>query len=207
MEKRTLLAIILSMAILFGWGLLFDQTKIKTAPEPKPAPQAAAPSQPSQEAKPINVAPATAPQALSMAGSNIIIDTPLYTATFSTKGAQITSLKLKKYLTTMDKDAIPVEIIKAPMPNLVLSGGFSDVGLVYESSQQTPMTLADNPQVIEFRSKASPDITLKKVFTIDPKTYLLGYQAIIENHTPSPMSVSGGIVFNHTYKVDEKSSG
>ncbi len=207
MEKRTLLAIILSMAILFGWGILFDQTKIKTAPEPKPAPQAAAPSQPNQEARPINVAPAAAPQATSMAGSNIIIDTPLYTATFSTKGAQIISLKLKKYLTTMDKDAKPVEIIKAPMPNLVLSGGFSDVGLVYESSQQTPMTLVDKPQVIEFRSQASPGITLKKVFTIDPKTYLLGYQAIIENHTASPMSVSGETVFNHTYKVDEKSSG
>ena len=207
MEKRTLLAIILSMAILFGWGLLFDQTKIKTAPEPKPEPIVAAPSQPTQEVQPIDVAPTTAPQTLSIAGNDVIIDTPLYTATFSTKGAQITSLKLKKYLTSMDKDAKPVEIIKAPMPNLVLSGGFTDVGLVYESSQQGPVTLADIPQVIEFRSQASPAITLKKVFTIDPKTYQIGYQAIIENHTASPMSVSGGIVFNHTYKIDEKSSG
>jgi YidC/Oxa1 family membrane protein insertase len=207
MEKRTLLAIILSMAILFGWGLLFDQTKIKPAPEPKPAPEVAAPSLPVQEAKPIDAAPATAPQTLSVAGNDIIIDTPLYTATFNTKGAQIISLKLKKYLTSMGKDAKPVEIIKAPMPGLVLSGGFKDAGLVYESSQQTPMTLVDKPQVIEFRSQASPGMTLKKVFTIDPNTYQMGYQAIIENHTASPVSVSGEIVFNHTYKMDEKSSG
>jgi YidC/Oxa1 family membrane protein insertase len=207
MEKRTLLAIILSMAILFGWGILFDQTKIKTAPGPKPAPQAAAQSQPSQEAKPINVAQTAAPQAPGTAGSTIIMDTPLYTVTFSTKGAQIISLKLKKYLTTMAKDASPVEIIKAPMPNLLLSGGFSDAGLVYESSQQGTITLTDNPRIIEFSIQASPGITLKKVFTIDPRTYLLGYQAVIENHTSAPMAVSGEILFDKTYPLDEKRSG
>jgi YidC/Oxa1 family membrane protein insertase len=207
MEKRTLLAIILSMAILFGWGLLFDQTKIKPAPEAKPAPQVAAPSQPTQEARPIDVAPAAAPQTVSLPGNNIILDTPLYTATFSTKGGRIISLKLKKYLTTMNKDATPVEIIKTPMPGLMLSGGFSDADLVYESSQQNSLTVTDKPQVLEFRSQASQGLTLKKIFTINPKTYLLEYQAIIENHTPSPVSISGEIVFNNIYKMDEKSSG
>jgi YidC/Oxa1 family membrane protein insertase len=207
MEKRTLLAIILSMAILFGWGILFDQTKIKTAPEPKPAPQAAAPSQPAQAPKAIDVASAATPQTADKTGSSIIVDTPLYTAAFNTKGAQIVSLKLKKYLTTMAKDAKPVEIIKAPMPNILLSGGFSDAGLVYESSLMDTVTLVDKTQVIEFRAQASPGITLKKVFTIDPKTYQLGYQAVIENHTSAPMAVSGEILFDKTYPLDEKIGG
>jgi YidC/Oxa1 family membrane protein insertase len=207
MEKRTLLAIILSMAILFGWGILFDQTKIKPAPEPKPAPQAAAPSQPVQAPKAIDVASAATPQTADKTGSSIIVDTPLYTAAFNTKGAQIVSLKLKKYLTTMAKDAKQVEIIKAPMPKILLSGGFSDAGLVYESSLLDTVTLVDKTQVIEFRAQASPGITLKKVFTIDPKTYQLGYQAVIENHTSAPMAVSGEILFDKTYPLDEKIGG
>ncbi len=207
MEKRTLLAIVLSMAILFGWGILFDQTKIKPAPESKPQPQATAPAQPVQPAKPVEITPAAAPSIVGEAERNITVDTPLYTATFSTKGARIVSLKLKKYLTTMGKDAKPVEIIRSPMPGLALSGGFSDAGLVYEFPQQGSLNVTDRPQVIEFRSQISQGLALKKVFTIDPKTYQLGYQAIMENHTPSAVSVSGEIVFNIAYKVDEKSGG
>ena len=207
MEKRTLLAIVLSMAILFAWGILFDQTKNKPSPEPKQAPQAAAPNQSKPEAKTLTTAPATVAQAPAMAASTITVDTPLYTATFSTRGAQVISLKLKKYLTTMDKDAKPVEILKAPMPGLMLSGGISDAGLVFESSQPSSLSITDKPQIIEFRSQAYQGILLKKVFTIDPKTYVLGYQAIIENHTPSAVSVSGETVFSNAYGVDEKSKG
>ena len=162
MEKRTLLAIVLSMAILFVWGIVFDQTKIKGTPQPKQKTVTVTPSQP---AKPMDVAsPAATPQSNIKSASSVVVETPLYTATFTTKGAELVSLKLKKYLTTMDKDAKPVELLKAPMPTLLLNGGFSDAGLMYESSQQGTITSSDTPLAIEFRTEASPGITLKKIF-------------------------------------------
>jgi YidC/Oxa1 family membrane protein insertase len=208
MEKRTLLAIVISMAILFVWGIVFDQTKIKGTPQPKPKTVTVTTSQSSQPAKPMNVAPpAATPQANTKSASSVVVETPLYTATFTTKGAQLVSLKLKKYLTTMDKDAKPVELLKAPMPALLLNGGFSDAGLMYESSQQGTVTSSDTPLAIEFRTEASAGITLKKIFSLDPKTYLLGYQTVIENHTASPVTASGEILFNNSYPLDEKRSG
>ncbi|HVN71942.1 MAG TPA: membrane protein insertase YidC [Desulfomonilia bacterium] len=208
MEKRTLLAIVLSMAILFVWGILFDQTKIKGTPEPKQKTAAAVtPSRPAQNPNPISAAPAVTPEVSARAGGIIIVDTPLYTAAFNTKGAQITSLKLKKYLTSMGKDAKPVEIIKTPMPSLLLSDGFSDKGLLYDVSEPGAITLRDNPKIIEFRTEASPGVMVKKTFTLDPKIYPINYQCTIENRSAAPITYTGGILFSNIYPLGEKRSG
>ncbi|HWR69422.1 MAG TPA: membrane protein insertase YidC, partial [Desulfomonilia bacterium] len=133
--------------------------------------------------------------------------TPLYTATFSTRGARLTSFKLKKYLTTMGSDAQGVEILRTPMPTLLLNRGSSDEGFMYESSTQGTMVIGNTPGAIEFRTTPSTGITLKKIYTIDPQTYLLGYRTVIENHTTAPMAVSGEIIFNNSYPLDKKMEG
>ena len=75
MEKRTLLAIVLSMAILFVWGIVFDQTKIKGTPQPKQKTVTVTPSQP---AKPMDVAsPAATPQSNIKSASSVVVETSL----------------------------------------------------------------------------------------------------------------------------------
>ncbi|MCU0577191.1 MAG: membrane protein insertase YidC, partial [Desulfobacterota bacterium] len=208
-KQRTMLALGLTAVILITWFALFDKMNIgkeTPAPAPQKTETATKPS-PTQPAEPPELAPAAAPQATMGKERNIIVETPLYTATFSTRGARLTSFKLKKYLTTMGADAQGVEILRTPMPTLLLNRGSSDEGFMYESSTQGTMVIGNTPGAIEFRTTPSTGITLKKIYTIDPQTYLLGYRTVIENHTTAPMAVSGEIIFNNSYPLDKKMEG
>ncbi|HPI93692.1 MAG TPA: membrane protein insertase YidC, partial [Deltaproteobacteria bacterium] len=208
-KQRTMLALGLTAVILIAWFALFDKVKIgKETPGPaQQKTEVATKSEEVQTAKPMDVSPTAGISPANAEDRTIVVDTPLYTAAFSTRGARITSFKLKKYLTTMGKDAQPVEVLKTPLPTLILKGGSSDADLTYVSDRKGSISVGNTLEVVEFRTEASPGITLRKVFTIDPGTYELGYQTVIENHTSAPMSASGEILFDNVYPLDEKTKG
>src|SRR6266550_4737963 len=126
MEKRIFVAVVISIAFLALWSALipkfFPEMVKKPAPAAKPAvtstsmPISAA-ATPKSPVKPqtsnlnpesLHVAP------LSATGLQpTILDTPDFTATFSNRGAELVSFKLKHY-TTADKQ--PVELVKAREP-------------------------------------------------------------------------------------------
>jgi YidC/Oxa1 family membrane protein insertase len=121
MDKRLFIAVIVSVAFLFGWGLiaprLFPElAKSKASPKtsssaatssastpgtapgsnvsPAPAATGAAPSIPTQgEAKP----------------QKIMVDQPRYRAVFTNRGAQLTSFQLKDH---KEKEGSIVELVK-----------------------------------------------------------------------------------------------
>jgi YidC/Oxa1 family membrane protein insertase len=212
MEKKTLLAIIISIAILIAWDIFIIQPRTpKEQLENKQKATAVAPAITSsatpQQLSPVPAAtPAPASQAGMKNTSIITIETPLYTAKWNTKGGQLISLKLKKYRQTIDTNATPVELIKAPMPTLLLSGGFTDSNLVYECPQIGAIIVENSVYQLVFTAEASQGTSIKKIYTIDPKTYLLTYQTIIANNTKSPMAISGGLLFTSNYPLGEKSS-
>ncbi|MCE5275074.1 MAG: membrane protein insertase YidC [Syntrophaceae bacterium] len=208
MEKKTLLAVIISIVILVSWDIFFVQPRTpKDLPKKEQQTTAAAPAATSKQVVPLTAAaPAPSPQAALTSGSEIVVETPLYTARWNTRGGQIVSLKLKKYRTDIDKTAPPVELIKAPMPTLLISKGFTDSNIVYECPQKGPVTVDGAPFQLVFSAEVSQGITVRKTFTIDPKTYLLGYQTVVANNTQNPMSISGNLLFNNTYPLDDKGS-
>lgn len=122
MEKRLILAIVLSFAILVGYQLLIvkpqQQAKAQAA---APALTAAAPlaAKPlAAPAPPVTTAPAVetpggvpAPEALSAgAETTVRVTTPLYEAVWSNKGAVLTSWKLKAFKARLPKKSgDPVE--------------------------------------------------------------------------------------------------
>ncbi|MBS1111823.1 MAG: yidC, partial [Nitrospirae bacterium] len=98
MEKRTLLAVVLSIMILVGWSYFF---------QPKPEPRKPAPveqTKPAEKAQTETALPELAPQipvqtalTAEKTGSDVTVETDLYKAVFSTKGAIVKSWQLKKY--------------------------------------------------------------------------------------------------------------
>jgi len=208
MEKRTVLAIILSFLIISAW--YYIQPKLMKEP-PKTPPKAAAvatqqaPAPAANQAVPA-AAPAAsaAPSAGEKVARDITVETPLYSATWNTRGGVLTSFKLKKYLTTMDKNAKPVELIKTPMPALLISNGNTDSNLIYDCPQQGTAIAQGSPLLLAFTAEASPGVLVKRTYTVDPKTYALGFQASIINNTQAPMALSGGLVFNNLYPAEEK---
>ncbi len=124
MEKRALLAVIISLLILVFYQQYFAPSppetvkgkaaeekiqpgeKIIPAGEKKPDLPAKTPVQPVAEIK-------------AQPGKDITVDTPLYTAIFDTRGARLKSWKVKKYMDQIGEKARPLDLATE-----TLSGGY-----------------------------------------------------------------------------------
>ncbi|MCX5908225.1 MAG: membrane protein insertase YidC [Deltaproteobacteria bacterium] len=122
MEKRALIAVIVSLVILIFYHQYFspqppEATKEKAATE-KTKPEAGSlPA--SQEPATIQAQP----------GKDITVDTPFYTAVFDTRGARLKSYKVKKYLDKIGEGAKPIDLATE-----ALSGGFPFGLMITESN-------------------------------------------------------------------------
>jgi YidC/Oxa1 family membrane protein insertase len=115
MERRVFLAILLSFVVLFGYQAFF-------APAPVPIPAVPIPAQPAAQTPGITAvqpAPATpqgpAPAALvaDAEARDIVVDTDTVRAVFNTRGAVLTSWRLKRY---QGADAHPLDLVPADLP-------------------------------------------------------------------------------------------
>ncbi len=106
MDKRTLIAIILSIIVLVGYQYFF----VKPVP-PKPVKEQAKTAQPEEKrqeaAKPVPVIPLM--PAVPSGEKEIKVETDLYSAVFSSAGGTIKKWELKKY---KDKDGMAVVLQK-----------------------------------------------------------------------------------------------
>ena len=104
MDKRTLIAIVLSIAILVGYQYFF----VKPVPQ-KPVTEQAKTAQ-QEEKKQEAVKPVSVPAAAAPSGEKEIkVETDLYSATLSSAGGTIKKWELKKY---KDKDGLAVTLQK-----------------------------------------------------------------------------------------------
>jgi YidC/Oxa1 family membrane protein insertase len=100
MDKRTIIAVVLSMAVIIAWQMFFAPPIKKTPPSTEttaavnaPAPEAAeAPESAASEAVPVPM-PATDEEPEHV----IEVETPLYSAEFSSRGGTIKKWTLKNY--------------------------------------------------------------------------------------------------------------
>ena len=114
MEKRTIIAIVLSLVVVVGYQFLFMKPKL--AHKPVPAQQARQEAQPGTSAGPAPAQSTLAPAALAAVKRAeterlVTIQTPLYSAVFSTRGGTLKSFKLKNYGKTFANRAEYVEMV------------------------------------------------------------------------------------------------
>src|SRR5215203_284459 len=114
MEKRVLIAVVLSFLVLYGYQAMFppppeqaqkpvQASKAATAPNASaPAPSNPAPGQP---------APSTAPG--EVAARDLVVENTDVRAVFTTRGAVLKSWQLKKY---RDDHGQPYELIAGHLP-------------------------------------------------------------------------------------------
>ncbi|NTW16427.1 MAG: membrane protein insertase YidC, partial [Syntrophaceae bacterium] len=115
MDKRTLLAIILSLIVILTWQAFFAKKPPPQQPEPTQQETPAAGKPAVKETARAQFTPSTTRTVLSqkIAGSekDITVVTPLFTAIFTTKGGSLKSYKLKEYRTTIDGTSDLVELV------------------------------------------------------------------------------------------------
>ncbi len=124
MDKRTLLAVVLSVVVLMVYQNFFAKPPVKTAPAPtrQEAPvssqttaQQTPPADPGKASAPAAIQTATtvrmpAAQAVTGAERDVIVETPLYRAVLTTRGAALKSFQLKQYKTEVANSEDIVDI-------------------------------------------------------------------------------------------------
>jgi YidC/Oxa1 family membrane protein insertase len=187
MEKRILIAFVLSFAVLYAFSWLF--------PSRAPAPTSAPPAEKTETAPP-SAAPAAIPaKALSpvaptgdiqaQSAEDVVVDTDLYTATLSNAGGVLRSFQLNKF---KDKDGKPTELINqqlGPKVGWPLAIATGDAALDQQLQQAKFVTKRDGPKVsMEF---AQDEISARRTIEFDPENYAFSIStAVFRSGKPVP---------------------
>src|SRR5262245_38675343 len=185
MERRVLLAILLSLAVLYGYQALVVKPKPPDAQGPAPAAQsattpAATPTQTPPTAMPAEP-PARQADAVVSEGTerDIKIETDAVVAVFTNRGARLKSWRLKRYF---DEHKHPQELI-APLPGQPLpftlrvddastNRAINDALFAVRNDQATELSF-------EYRDNAGLAVT--KEFHLDPSSYLLTVRVAVND--------------------------
>ncbi len=185
MEKRVLLAVVLSMAILVVWNTLIMPpppkppmkepagTGSETAPDRVGLPPDDTESSPTA----VTAVPTEAPLPATptMEGREIVVETSLYRATFTTVGATVTDWELKHY---KDSEGLNVRLYEpAPyvLPPLSVIAGDSraeqPTRWVYESDKDA-LSLADSESgTLTLKYRDISGLAVTKTFTFRNDSY------------------------------------
>jgi YidC/Oxa1 family membrane protein insertase len=183
MDKRTLLAVVLSLVVLIGWSYFFTPKPVPKEPVTVPSGQEASPSTAEAPAKPeaITPGPQVPMEYAPVAGagvSDVVVETDLFKAVFSTEGAIVKHWELKKY---KDNNGMPVVLLKEP-------GVVPALGILFEGPNS--------------------NIPQKFIYTVNTKKLTLSERGnaqgeLIFSYDGQGMSIRKKLVFhNNDYKVD-----
>ena len=202
MEKRVLLAIVLSFIVLYGYQAIFPPPELQ-----KPAPQqaqpgapaagqAAAPSSAAQQPAPL-VEAATpqqpsgpAPLVADTAEREVSFENGSVKAIFTTRGGAIKSWRLKKYLNAANE---PLELVPQDVPPglprpFTLSVDDAAVSQRLASALYKPSATSIDAtsaqQVLTFEFQDASGLTVRKEFSFHPQSpYVVHFSATVRNGT------------------------
>ncbi len=202
MEKRTILAIALSLAVLLGFQYFFptapqkpiaekQQVAVNTPEKPVAANvNEAVPAHTNTvAATPAPVVPA-APQ---VHGKIVKVNNTLYQAEIDTLGGQLKAFSLKKYRTDIAQDSPDLNLVtKAAEGSYPLSGAVSIKGVWYsdknllfkvEPDVAAAIDVTAAEKSLQLKAVLPSGDTLIKEFIFQPESYLLevNYECVDEN--------------------------
>src|SRR5512136_837563 len=186
MNIRTFLAILLSFLVVFVYQYFFaknletsKQEQAQTQTQAQPGqPQAAAPA--AVPGTPAVKAPAATPVAKAVpAARDIRVETPLYTALFSTRGGALKSFKLKEYKATLEENSPLIEMIQVQEGSeFPLATGFTDssmnlgADIVYEADRkELDLTKDATPGKLVFSIAFFSETATNEIYTFNPERY------------------------------------
>ncbi len=238
MDKRTLLAVVLSIAVIFAYQTFFVKPPVKTQQTPPVqqettvAPQAAKPAPTSAEKTTAPPAIQTQPTTGRMIGAqaaagterDIIVETTLYRAVFTTRGAALKSFQLKQYQTALPNEEDLVDIfyrligkgkpkpegrsklielvhVSEGMPRpLALSFPDSTVNIPRDGSFEADgstldMTKGPDSRKLTFTQTYPGELRIDKIFTFHPDKYSFELEVRVHNLAGYPLNQNGGLTW------------
>jgi YidC/Oxa1 family membrane protein insertase len=211
MEKRVLIAVILSIAVMYGYSILF--------PPPKQLqPEKAQASAVSQQTEPVQVKNILLPgEALSpVAGKiadntkDVSVETDVFRAEFSVMGGALKKLTLKQYKDKVGAAGKEIILVNEGNHNLFTLAteypGFSSSPIQYSATSSEKLTLSGaEKKSIDFSFVTPTGVHLIKRFTFSGSSYGITLDNIIQNRSASVQDGSLLTVLrNHSVKPKEE---
>lgn len=205
MEKRVILAFVLSFIVLVGWSFLFGPEKKETVKKGEITGKEAQEQVPKtiepQDATPPRDLAAPVPSEMPRKESRelisredekeIEIDTPLYKVVLTNTGPTIRSFRLKKYRQSADPNSNPIELVS-------IKEGMGDFLLIDFDSQLTPQNKKityqvnekkillgqeSSPKDLVFRAVNSGGVSINQVFRFYPDQYKIDLKVEVLNES------------------------
>jgi YidC/Oxa1 family membrane protein insertase len=212
MEKRAILAVVLSLAVLFIYQIFFVKPPATTQQTPpqketvaseKPAATIA----PSAQDATIQQKPFLSQQ-VTEAEKDIRVNTPLYSAIFTTRGGALKSFRLKDYYETPGKRDKPVELVQLtgnmPRP-LLVSYPESSIDVPPEGTFAADKNVLDIAktavsQQLTFSQTYPNAVKVEKIYTFYAGKYTFDLEVKVFNLCPN--SINENIRLTWTQFVD-----
>jgi YidC/Oxa1 family membrane protein insertase len=238
MDKRTLLAVVLSVVVLMVYQNFFAKPPATTAPAPIQREASVTSPTTAQQPSPADPGKMSAPAAIQTATTgrltavetvtgvekDVIVETPLYRAVFTTRGAALKSFQLKQYKTEVanSEDIVdtfmrligkgkpkpeggpqPIELVHVlqgmPRP---LSVSFPDSTVnvpedgFYEADDSfLDMMRGAEPRRLTFTQSYPGELRIEKSFTFHPDKYSFELEVRVHNLGSAPLNQSGGLTW------------
>ncbi len=212
MEKRMILAIALSLAVLVGYQYLFSP--------PPPAPvgrdnTAVAPSPAGNASEPVTAVPAASPsgaggiaQGKEVPARSIEVKTPLYTATISTAGGGISSFFLSRYKDVIGPGGRPLDIIGSKNLQPLPLSPFLDQDRPPLSSP--PVFSSDAPSKITVKAgekksillawESSAGLRMTREYVFHGGEYLFDVRVQTTNGSKEPVRIRQGLELSQEFQ-------
>ena len=218
MEKRTILAIVLSLVVLMGYQYIFPPSKpvpstSTVAQKVSRSPVAAvnkedslqSPSASNENAAALPIREALTPV---VNGDDITIDSALYTCVINTVGGVMKKFTLKNYREDIASGSSLLEMVNVvepsffPLSGKIAMGGqvFSDRRFVYQpdTKGRELLNVSDEPVKLVLRTSLESGMTLVKKYVFYPGEYYfdLTYELQDLNGIPTVLS-STSLTWSH----------
>ena len=193
-EKRLLLALALSVIVFVAWQFFFaEQKPVKEQQQETQAQEQPVSKSPYEkeikEETVTEIADTTDDvQSPRKIANTITVDTPLYRAKISEKGAVFYSFVLKKYREQSGEDAPLKELLADDGSMQTMSLGFKgnsipglDKAVYSTEPEMDAFTVTDSATIVTFYWKSANGVTVEKAFNFSPDSYVVGLVVTVKN--------------------------
>ncbi|HKZ17485.1 MAG TPA: membrane protein insertase YidC, partial [Geobacteraceae bacterium] len=207
MEKRAIIAAVLSIAFFYAYYMLFPSPQKEL---PKQAPKQVttpAPATVASEQRVIETKPQPQPQSGASIAKDVVVDTDLYTAVFSNQGGSLKSFVLKKYRESNTAGGKQVALINESNPGLfALKTGSQGISLspavIYSTTVDRLTVKGDQKRTLDFIYTSAHGYTVKKTYTVHGDGYNIDLNTEIINNDAN--TLSGKLELAFPYQVVDK---
>jgi len=220
MDKRTLLAIVLSLALLIGYQILFPNARPFT---PKPAEQTGeaqieglgAPGGQTTQAAPAieHQKSLVAQEEDRGAGKDVVVKGELYTAIFNSRGAGLRSFTLNGYRQDLSEESALVELVHTVpgehYPLAITFPGSSiniPADVLYEARTDLITLTAAGPQELMFSWSYPGALRVDKVYTLYPDRYSFDLEIRVTNLSNETIRQQALLIWSQHVDPEDKGS-